>query len=559
MKWIKSRNKFLNEAKLRDVLLPRQSKEVKSVWGEQYLEQEEITPTDKIKQGSWVLTEGDKRKVLSAFFDVNMDKLYELFQNLPDKFCEILKLSINTDLLTSDKNKFVSVLNRFEIKNPSVDEIYLLYENVFRKLAVGETKATEVIQRDERGRPILGEDKKPVKITKEAGVPVFTNNLVNINSFLADFNSCYPDQKVDESIFTSGEAFNIRNAAGEDFSENDYEIDFEIFKRDLVLQILHKPSDILNMSISKFFASCQHLYSGGWRSQVLSNVFDPNSIPAFLKFDTPILWEGEKIADQLPLCRMQVRSIEGFSTTTKEPKIFFDRCYPDRLKEVMDEMVAKYSGNVENFQAGEAHYLFTPDIDEELQRRMSTPYMDRLGLKQGRYIGVNTKTLYLSSTQDWKNTVISPKANIKEVIVETTNIPENMLEFPFDLNWIKFKFLKINHLDIFKFKTQAYAFDKCRFAEGLVEEIKSANPDLQKLSFISCDISKLDLSPFTDLDELELVYTLDDGDKLEDVLKSTKVKTLRVSGDVLSEKENKKFIQDLKKSGTKVEVVGLVI
>jgi hypothetical protein len=185
--------------------------------------------------------------------------------------------------------------------------------------------------------------------------------------------------------------------------------------------------------------------------------------------------------------------------------------------------------------------------------------MDRLGLRQGRYIGINTKTLYLSSTQDWKDTVISPKANIKEVIVETTNIPENMLEFPFDLNWIKFKFLKINHLDIFKFKTQAYAFDKCRFAEGLVEEIKSANPDLQKLSFISCDIPKLDLSPFTELDELELVYTLDAGDKLEDVMKSTRVKTLRLSGDILSEKENKKFIQDLKKSGTKVEIVGLVI
>ena len=142
MKWIKSRNSFISEAKLRDVLLPRQSKEVKSVWGEKYLDQEEITPTDKIKQGTWVLSEEDKRKVLGAFFDVNMDKLYEIFQNLPDKFCEILKLSINVDLLADEKKKFISVLNRFEIKSPSVDEIYLLYENVFRKLAVGETKAT---------------------------------------------------------------------------------------------------------------------------------------------------------------------------------------------------------------------------------------------------------------------------------------------------------------------------------------------------------------------------------------------------------------------------------
>jgi hypothetical protein len=559
MKWIKSRNNFLNEAKIKDLILPRQAKEVKSVWGEKFLEQEETIPTDKIKQGTWILSEEDKREVLSAFFNVDMNSLYQIFQNLPDKFCEILKLSINVDLLSDGRNKFISVLNRFDVKQPSVDEIYLLYENVFRKLSVGETKSTEVIQRDEVGRPILGEDKKPVKIIKEAGVPVFTNNLVNINSFITDYNSCYPENPVDGRIFTSGPVYNIRNAAGEDLSGRDYEIDFEIFKRDLVLQILHKPADILNMSISKFFASCQHLYTGGWRSQLLSNVFDPNSIPAFLKFDTPILWKGEKIADQLPLCRMQVRSIERFSSTEKEPKIFFDRCYPDRLKDVMDKMVTKYSENVQNFKYGEGRYLFTPDIDEQIGKGLKEPYMDKLGLDVGKYIGVNTKTLYLSATQDWSNTVISPKAKIKEIIVETTNIPDNMLLFPFDLDWIKFKFLKINHLDIFKFKTSAYAFDKCRFAEGLVEEIKESNPDIKKLSFISCDVPNLNLSLFKEIDELELVYTLDEGDKLESVMSGTKVKLLRVSGDVLSLKENKKFIQDLKRSGTKVEVIGLVI
>jgi hypothetical protein len=38
-----------------------------------------------------------------------------------------------------------------------------------------------------------------------------------------------------------------------------------------------------------------------------------------------------------------------------------------------------------------------------------------------------------------------------------------------------------------------------------------------------------------------------------------KLGKLRISGDVLESKENKKFIQDLKKSGTKVETVGVVI
>lgn len=557
MKWIKSRKTFLNEAKIRDVIFPRQAKEVKNVWGEKYLEQEEIAPTDKIKQGTWKLSEEDKRKVLGAFFDVNMTKLYEIFKNLPDKFCEVLKLSIKPDLITGGNEKFKSVLTRFEIKEPSVDEIYLLYENVFRKLAVGETKAIEVIQRDERGRPVLGEDNKPIKITKEAGEPVFTNNLVNINSFLTDYNTCYPEFPVDAGIFTTGVVYNIRNAAGEDFSGGEYEIDFEIFKRDLFLQILYKPADILNMSISKFYASCQHLYTGGWRESVLSNVFDPNSIPAFLKFDTPILWYGEKIADQLPLSRMQIRNIEGFGTTVENPKIFFDRCYPDRLQEIMEEMVTKYSDNVKNFKQSEGNYLFTPDLDDDLSTH--EPYMDRLGIKRGKYIGQNTKTLHLSNSIDWKNTVISPKAKIKEVIVETTEIPANMTEFPFDLDWIKFKFLKINHLDIFKFKTDAYAFDKCRFGEGVIEEMKASNPDMKRLSLISCDVPNFNLKNFNRLDELELVYTLDSGDKLSEVLGGVKVGKLRISGDVLESKENKEFIQGLKKSGTKVETVGLVI
>lgn len=558
MKWIKSRKTFLNEAKIRNLILPRQAKEVIDVWGEKYLELDEIDPTDKIKQGTWKLSEEDKRKVLGVFFDVDMDKLYEIFKNLPDEFCEILKLSIKPELVTGENEKFQSVLSRFEIKEPSVDEIYLLFENVFRKLSVGETKATEVIQRDERGRPVMGEDGRPIKTMKEAGEPVFTNNLVNINSFITDFNNCYPENKVDSRIFTTGEVYNIRNKAGEDFSEGQYEIDFEIFKKDLFLQIAYKPSDILNMSISKFYASCQHLYSGGWREKVLSNIFDPNSIPAFLKFDTPIFWEGEKIADQIPLSRMQIRNIEGFNTTIESPKIFFDRCYPGRLQNIMEEMITKYSGNVKSFKASEGNYLFTPDVPEDISLE-DRPYMDRLGIKTGKYIGRNAKTLYLSRSINWRNTVISPKAKVKEVIVETTEIPANMIDLPFDLDWIKFKFLKIYHLDIFKFKTEAYAFDKCRFTENVIGDMKKANPNMKKLSLISCDIPDLDLRIFDGLDELELIYTLDPEEKLSEVMGNIKVGKLRISGDVLNSKENKQFIQDLRKSGTKVEKVGLVI
>ena len=82
---------------------------------------------------------------------------------------------------------------------------------------------------------------------------------------------------------------------------------------------------------------------------------------------------------------------------------------------------------------------------------------------------------------------------------------------------------------------------------------------MTKLSFISCDIPGLDLKEFNNLEELELIYTLDEDQKLIDVLGNLQFKTLRISGDLLSSKENKQFILDLKKRGTKVETVGVVI
>ena len=95
MKWIKSRNQFLNEAKLRDLLLKRQAKEVSQKWGEKFLDYEEVSPTENIVQGKWKLDEEDKLAVLSAFFDCDMKNVMELFSGLGDKFNSIISQSIN--------------------------------------------------------------------------------------------------------------------------------------------------------------------------------------------------------------------------------------------------------------------------------------------------------------------------------------------------------------------------------------------------------------------------------------------------------------------------------
>jgi predicted transcriptional regulator len=553
MKWIKTRQQWLNEAKIRDVILPRQAKEVASHWGEKYLDYEEITPTDKIKQGSWKLDEEDKLKVLSAFFDCNMGNVMALFSNLPDRFNSVLAESIKPELLGEAEK---TVLHELNIQAPTVDQMVFIFENVFRKLDLNQTRATEMIQKDENGVPVRDEQGNMIRIKKNAGDPIFTNNLVNINTFVDDYNRCYTNETIDVN-FQNRDLSQLRNLAKENHNR-DYNYEFSIFGKDLYLQIDHNPKDILNMSISKFYSSCQHLYSGGYRSQLLGNVFDPNSIPAILLFDSPIIWKDEKISDKLPLSRMMIRNIETFDENGADVKISFDRAYPDRMENVFGEIVEKYSGNKRTIGYDET-YIFSPDIDYDDE--LDSPYMDRMRSRREKFIGVNTKTLYLSSAYDWSKTKIAPNAKIKELIIETTDIPENLLDINIDLEWIKFKNLKIRTLDGFeKLKTDSIAFDKCKFDSNLFTDLEVVNPNIKKLQIVSCQVNgEIRLSEMTNIEELHLIYSLDSIEEVKEAITNSKVKKLVISGDIVSSNDAKSFISELRRKGIKVEIVGPVI
>ena len=550
MKWIKTRTQWINEAKIRDLILPRQAKAVIREWGEKFLDYEEVSPTDKIEQGRWKLEEDDKIKVLSSFFDCDMGLIIESFTNLSDKFNHIIQESINLDLL-SDEQK--SVMDNFNIQAPTVDQIVFIFENVFRKLEIRETQSSERIQKDEQGRPVRDEEGNMLRVKKNAGDPVFSNNLVNINSFIDDYNRCYTDEKVETSFFSSRNISQLRNLAKENHNR-DYNYEYSIFGKDIYLQIDHNPVDILNMSISKFYGSCQHLYSGGYREQLLGNIFDPNSIPAFFVFDTPITWNNEKISDKLPLSRMIIRNIESFDETTKT-ETFFDRAYPDRMKDVFDEIVEKYSKNRQNRES-DSTYLFTPDISQF--DTIKPPYIDRIELTQAMYIGNNTTSLYLSGIHDWSKIKISPKAKIKQLVIETTNIPENLTEIPLDLEWIKFKLINIKNFSVFKnIKTDSISFDKCKFDTKIFDDVNLINPNIKKLHLVSCDIEgDLNISKFTELEELHLLYTLDSLNDLKESFDNLKIKKLAISGDLMSDKKTQEYLKELRGRGIKVEIIG---
>ena len=114
MKWILSRKTFLNEAKLRDVILPRQKSAVQDKWGEEFLDMEEIDASPKIIQGKWTLTEEDKRKALGEFLMADIDQVYKVFEELPEKFIEIINKSIDLGMLDEDGKK---LFNNFDIKD----------------------------------------------------------------------------------------------------------------------------------------------------------------------------------------------------------------------------------------------------------------------------------------------------------------------------------------------------------------------------------------------------------------------------------------------------------
>ena len=568
MKWIKSRSRFVNEARIGDVINPEQAKRVKEKWGAKFLDYDEVEPTDKIKQGKWKLTEEDKNKVLSAFFSsgnskVDIAEVQKTFNTLPDKFAEIVNLSLaNVGSIvanTKGLERAKEVLQEFDIKNPSIDEMVAIFEPVFRKLS-NETGKEEMIQKDENGRPIMGEDNRPIKVAKEIGDPVFEKNMINILSFVENYNTYYPEHQVDSSLFEDRSLSNIINLAKDDIN-SEYKTSFKIFGRDIYLNISHNPKDILNMSISKFYTSCQHLYTGMYSSKVLGNIFDPNSIPAFLVFDTPIYNGDAMISEQLPLSRMIIRNIESFDSKG-ETKLLFDRAYPDRMKDgnwgdVFSEIVTKYTGMKAMENPYGATYLYTPDIAAQDEEDIEAPYMDQnKDLIKGKYIGVNTKKLYLSSTYDWSKVKVAPNAKIKELIIENPDLPENLLDIKLDLEWVKFKFINIADLSGFNnLKSDSIAFDKCKITNDSVREFCTGK-QIKRLQLTSCDIDDLDLSGLN-IDELQLLYTVDDS--IQSALGDAKFNKLVVSGDLMANKENKEFLNGLKRSGIKIETTGLVL
>jgi len=579
MKWLFSRDKFL-EAKLRDVLSDPQKRRVAKVWGEKYLDYEEIEATDRINQGKWDLSEEDKDMVINKFFRTDYAWVREKLNALPDKFAEVLTLSLsldNRELSSSQKNRVSSGfgdIGLFNIKKLKIGQISCLNYPIFKTLNAGETKADSIVVKGEDGRPLRDENDNIIKQSKEPGAPSFSNNIGNINTFITGYNAAYPEMKVDASVFTHNNIQNITSM----IADNPDIIDFDLFgEHKMSLLIEHNAVNIMNMSVSKFYKSCQEMYFGGGHGDqymrgLLVNVFDPNTVPAFLIFNTPYYnktEEGgkiEKLSDVLPLCRLLIRSIEPFGEVSKT-KLYFDKTYPDRMADVIAEMIEKYSGNKPADRDYIRHYPFAPDIELKDYEVMNRPYMDHLTIAEGTRIGRNTKFLYLSNKYDWSKTIIDKNANIRELIIETPDIPKNFFDVKIKPEWVKFKYMKINDFSVFSnVITDSIALYQCKLNENFIDDLYKISPNLKKLSLGSIDIKELkSLLRFKNLEELELIYTISVKEDLESLLQGEffrqplNIKKLVISGDLLKNEKNKQYVNKLKKNGISVLIKGVVL
>jgi len=581
MRYILNRRRFINEELLRDEISDLHKSRVANLWGEDYLDYETLSSTDRIKKGKWKLSDEDSESIINKTFNTNIDLLIEKLSSIPEKFENDLKLAF--DLSKFDDE--ISSRSIYRLKGCfdgdwSMDsltfyQISAMYLNIFRKISVSESKSDQMIQRDESGKPIMGEDNKPIKVSKEPGQLVFSNNMTSISSFISDWNSVNENDKIDvtfrESFFQNiYSIFNDNNRIG----------DFPILNGDSVyLYISDKPQDILNMSVSPFYTSCQEFFTGGghdldYVGALLSNVFDPNSVPAFLIIDTPYIASPypnddasrvEKLSDFMALSRLLIRNIDD---SDGSGGLYFDDSYPSRMSGITKEIIRKYSDNSDDYDSVDT-YIFKPNLDicdigskkPGALIKLKEPYMDNLRMETKSVLNVNVRKIIFDGNFD-NDINIKVESKLKEVSIQSHNVPDSFFESDINIECLKIEFIKINTFEKFKsLKSETLIINKCMVVNSVWKSFPKSLNSIKKLVIRSIDtdkrVSPIEFGNMKNLEELDLVYSFKEINK--SLLKSNSLKVLRVSGDMLRSEKNKLILNELKSKGVKIETIGLSV
>ena len=555
MKWIKRRKDFLSEAKIGEVISKKQAEVVAKRWGKKYLDYEQIEPNPEIKsiQGTWKLTPEQKYQVLDLFFRTDVRKAEQTFENLPAEFVRQVSAGLN-HVVESEDGREVEIIaelmkDGIDFGNIGIDEIAALTYNVLPRIDVKTTVSNKRMVRDEDGIPIKGEDGQFQFEEKQVGEFEYYSGVYNLNSFAKDYDECMKklgreDQIVNRN-FSSVEIGSIKNMLALDVKG--HQADIKVFHKDAYVSILHDPQDILNISVSKFYASCQEFYGGSQVRSLLSNVFDPNSAPAFIYLDSPVYNnEGERIADKLPLARFFIRTIEMPSETKG---LFFDRVYPQRMAEFENEgiyeIVETVAGitkllDVNDEDAKAAVYVYSPDISHD--DSLDTSYQDTIrNIRHKKAIGINCRFLDITAGSDWSDVIVRENNKIETMVISTPNVPPNLFDLNYNLEKLTIVNIDISEMpDLAKFGTGNITLNDCRTSmSALREGLKDV--ELKRLALRNCDVEGMSFEGMT-MDELALESDTD-GRGLAEVIGDARINKLTISDHLLMDQENADFLK----------------
>ena len=540
---------------LEDEISSPMRKQVGKVWGQRFLKLDTVDKSDHIKTGKWKLSDEDRNLVIDTYFKTNIGVLKAGLNKLPPK----LGIDIYESTTAPDQRK---IWEKCNISHPTLKQIISLFGNNFRLIDWKASLDDKMILKDGSGTPVRDENGSLQHTPKPAGEIVWTKNYVNIRGFMDAWFKCNESVPANNSLYSD-----YMNGIYNVLKTFDKILDFDVFSEDpIYLLVTSKPTDILNMSVSQFFTSCQNLWGGGgYMSQLLINVFDKNMVPSFLIFDTPYKDNKGKILNKFtPLCRSALRELDDHSGN---PHVYVDLAYPNSMHSLIFNMLNKYTP-MKVTRERTSRYKVLADIDPEEGDSLHGPYMDTLSQDREYYFGKNTRSVDIRQIG-----IYGGKANIgTNNRIETIVVPSGSITMSSDLKleidklrpklprlkWIEIQNSSIDRIDI---KSAIYENRLCLLRcsiDDIFEILHKVEgiDQLKALKLYSChgaDTTILpDISFLKNLEELELSWTYS---IIDSVVNLHNLKEITISKNMI--KSNQETINRLTEKGVKISYEGI--
>jgi len=313
--------------------------------------------------------------VADKFLDMDVPKHTELIPNV--------KIEINEPNL---KNRFIKeIQNHFSKSILEQFQDTKLYENFYKKNSIAKFLSKRLNMdiyfnmffSKQTYNKIANEDNRfidklkffyskefPLLQGKDNNLlnPIFSNNKSNLFSYIKSFNTAFPQHAIDLNAIMNDRVFQGLREPIMNYEKNV----MDLANTKLYLYITDKPADILRMSVSNFYSSCQNLYSGSYNEKLLSNVFDENSKIAYLIFDSPYVDNQGNKHPFTPISRTIIR-------IGRDNKVLFDKNYPSEMEDDFHNILEKYT-QLKN--QGTANSIY-----DYKNVGLPAPYMDKFKIK----------------------------------------------------------------------------------------------------------------------------------------------------------------------------------